>query len=113
MKNFPVRRTQDDIDELLRELEESGETVVTFAKRRGVPAQTVYGWTKRRREKRRKPPSGQRSKRDLVRVMVAGAEPATSIAYELVVDGVGTVRVPSGFDEGDLARLLRTLREGC
>jgi hypothetical protein len=108
MKSSPVRRTQEEIDSLLLELEESGETVVAFANRRGVSAQTVYGW-----KKRRKPPGDQRSKRELVRVMVAGSEPATSIAYELVLDGFGTIRVPSGFDEGDLVRLLRALRERC
>ena len=113
MNSSPVRRSQEEIDELLRELEGSGETAAAFAKRRGVPVQTVYGWTKRRREKSGKRPANRKSRKELVRVSVGRSEPSTAIAYELVLDGFGTVRIPSGFDEGDLVRLLRALREPC
>ena len=107
MKSSPIRRTKEEIDELLRELEKSGETVVEFAKRHGFSAQTVYAWKKGRKQ------GAEQTRRDLVRVMVGEPEPSISIGYELVVHGAGTIRIPPGFDEGDLVRLLRALRERC
>lgn len=84
----------------------SGLTVREFAAAEGISPATLYWWrSKLRRD--------DRGGTELVPVEVV--EPgatldAAPLGFELQVDGAMTVRVPAGFDEVDLRRLIRALR---
>lgn len=79
--------------EALEAFRSSGLSLRRFAARSGVPYSTLCRW--RRAEAPR-----------LVAVEVA---PAAVAALEVSV-GPATVRVPAGFDEGHLVRVVRALR---
>lgn len=87
---------------LIAEQERSGQSVREFAAARGVAAGTLYWWRSRLRD-----PS-----EDLVRVAVVEGAVADSSwcgSFELQLGDV-TLRIPAGFDDGDLRRLLQALR---
>ena len=84
---------------MLAELDRTGETIAAYARRRGVATWSLY---KARRRQRSAAPA------ELVSVEV-GEPLARQASLELVVGEV-VVRVPRGFDEEELSRLVRTLR---
>jgi len=81
-------------------------TVRAFAEMRGIVPATLYWWRAR---------LGRRARSELVPVDVVdgidtlgrGAAPS---CFELQVDPSTTLRIPAGFDEAELRRLLRVLR---
>lgn len=83
-------------------------TVREFAGSRGITPTTLYWW-RSRLGARRKPG-------DLVSVEVVEQEDAVErrslgdANFELRVDGAMVLRIPAGFDEAELRRLLRALR---
>lgn len=86
----------------------SGLTVREFAAAEGITAATLYWWRSRLRRDRR---DGTK----LVPVEVVERRTdldsgASTDGFELQVDGVITLRVPTGFDEAELRRLIRALR---
>lgn len=82
-------------------------TVREFAASRSISPTTLYWW--RCRLRRRRVP-------DLVpvevveREIVVQARHERAAAFELCVDGSLTLRIPPGFDEAELRRLVRALR---
>ncbi len=89
---------------LIAAQEKSGLGVREFAEGRGLAPATMYWWRCRLRER----------STSLVPVAVVDHEvavrrPTTKAAFELAV-GELTLRIPPGFDEGDLRRLVRALR---
>ena len=84
---------------MLAELDQTGESIAAFARRRGVPTWALY---QARRKQRKDGPA------KLVAVEVAEAI-TVDHDFELVVDDV-TLRISSAFDEAALTRLIRTLR---
>jgi hypothetical protein len=89
---------------LIAPQEKSGLGVREFAESRGLVPATMYWWRCRLRER---PTS-------LVPLAVIERDveirrSTTSAAFELTFDSL-TVRIPPGFDEGDLRRLVRALR---
>lgn len=95
---------------LIAAQERSGQSVREFAATRGVNAATLYWWRSRLRQRRR-PRRQRESAVGLVPVtVIEGEEPTgTGDAFELQL-GAMTLRIPRGFDESDLRRLLQTLR---
>lgn len=90
---------------LLRDLESSGQTVAAFARDLGISAWTIYSW--RRQERERRAPREEELP-SFVQLKVASSEvPAQPLEVELE-DGK-RVRVPVGFDEEALRRLLGVL----
>jgi transposase-like protein len=91
---------------LVAEQEGSGQTVREFAAARGIKWRTLYRWRSRL----------QCDGDGFVSVAVVGdasaADTASPVraAFELRIDTGVTLRVPSGFDEGELRRLLQVLR---
>ena len=83
-------------------------TVRAFAESRGVTPTTLYWWRSRLGRKR--------SSADLVPVevvehdIVVDTERGKGADFELHLDSGLTLRVPAGFDEGELRRLVRALR---
>ena len=98
---------------LVREQEESGETVKGFARSRGLSPATLYWWRsalcRRPRSKAGAPRLAQvallSSNGDVVR--------DGSLAFELGLPSGHRLRVPSGFDPEALRRLLSVLEAGC
>jgi len=82
----------------------SGLTVREFAAAEGITAATLYWWrSKLRRDRTQLVP---------VEVVESGADhrSGASGSFEVQVDGSVTLRVPPGFDEAELRRLIRALR---
>jgi hypothetical protein len=114
---------------------DSGLTAKEFASETGVKASTLsfWGWklradggrgaggaTKRRthstgagrRAARRVAPSSrfvEFGPSAVVRAMPAAATPALAVSLEVVLSGGVVVRVPAGFDEATLGRVVRAL----
>jgi len=87
---------------LIAAQERSGQGVREFAGDRGISATTLYWWRSRLRQRRS----------DLVPVtVIEHGEPceARGEAFELQF-GEMKLRIPSGFAESDLRRLLQALR---
>jgi len=106
-------RSAQEIESLLAEYQSSGQSRRNFAALRGISLSTLSGWLQRRGAGAA---VANRSSQRLVRVRVAGAPGGESImtgAFEVAFgDGV-MVRVPHGFDELSLRRLLHALGKGC
>jgi transposase-like protein len=104
-----ARHSADQVREIkatLAELSRSGESVVAFAERLGMSPWTLYSWRKRYGStRRRRVPDTDLM---LVPVEIAGEEDPTAIV-ELAIGDV-SIRVPSGFNEAELTRLLRVIR---
>lgn len=86
----------------------SGLTVREFAAAEGIRAATLYWWRSKLRRDRR-----DVTKLVPVEVVERGSDldsRGSTDGFELHVDGVMTLRVPTGFDEAELRRLIRALR---
>lgn len=87
---------------LIAAQERSGKSVREFAAARGFAAGTLSWWRSRLRKRNE----------DLVRVAVvegASVNDSTRAGFELLLGDL-TLRVPAGFDETELRRLLQVLR---
>jgi transposase len=100
------RAPRDEWAKRVERWKRSGLTAAVFAQREGLNAGTLFWWSS-------KLGRAQRTPRPVVEVVVVPSMAAvrtTALAVE-VRDGV-RVRVPAGFDEDTLRRLLRLLEEG-
>lgn len=96
---------EDDARRALAEVERRGETDVAFERRTGIPVSRLRWWRKRLRAAGPDPMSllpvqVVRSKRSEV--------DSTAAPFEVLV-GERIVRVPPGFDDDALRRLVRAL----
>jgi len=84
----------------------SGQSVPGFAAAQGVAASTLYWWRSRLR----------RNGLELVPVELVEEKPAIEVErpahcdFMLEIEGSLTLRIPPGFDEAELRRLLRAVR---
>jgi hypothetical protein len=97
-----------EVPQLLLEIEASGQSLAAFARERGLETWRLY-------EARRKAGGGgpRRKRRrvvDLAPVEVRGPIPAGPL--ELALSSGHLLRIPVGFDEAELRRLLSVLA-GC
>jgi transposase-like protein len=98
--------------ELVRRWSESGLTAAEFARREGLNAGTLSYWKwRRRREGRRTALARRGSGRAPTFVEVVAPLPAVADRIEVVVDGKHVVRVPDGFDEATLRRVIAVVQE--
>ena len=98
----------EEVPKLLLELEASGQSLAAFARERGLETWRLY-------EARRKAGGGgpRRKRRhavELAPVEVRAATPASPL--ELALSSGHLLRIPAGFDEAELRRLLGVLA-GC
>jgi hypothetical protein len=84
---------------------ESGETLTTFARQRGVPPRRLARWARRLGGAKR----GAAVRFHPVRLVAPAAREAR---IEIVLGGGVEVRVPSGFAVEDLRRVLAVVGEG-
>ena len=98
--------------ELIERWGESGLTGAAFARREGLNAGTLSYWKWRlRREGRRTALARRGSGRGPAFVEVVATIPTVADRIEVVVDGKLVVRVPDGFDDATLRRVLAAVRE--
>jgi transposase-like protein len=94
-----TKTTESQWRRLIAEQEASGLTVREFAACRGLSASTIYWWRSRLHRE-------GRSVAELVPVEVTEAPAAASTAIERIVGDDIVLRLPRGFDEADLRRVL-------
>jgi hypothetical protein len=108
---------------VIAEQERSGLSVREFAEERGLSPWSLYTWRSKLglAGRRRSVKAGRRSRRseipqDLVAVEIVGGATSPQVeelAFEIDLGRGVRVRVPSGFDGDELARLLSTLQSSC
>jgi transposase-like protein len=103
-----TKTTESKWRALIAEQERSGMTAKEFAASRGITPTTLYWW--------RSQLGRRRQTTDLVPVevveheVVVGGRGQRDASFALEVDGDLTLRIPAGFDEAELRRLVRALR---
>lgn len=102
-----TKTTESKWRALIKEQDASGLTVREFAATRGVAPSTMFWW---RCKLRRRRPADETQ---LVPVEVVQAATDPAVAIELVIrDGI-VLRLPRGFDEADLRRVLLAVGKPC
>lgn len=102
-----TKTTESKWRALIGEQEASGLTVREFAEARGVAPSTLFWWRSKLRRGHRADDA------QLVPVEVVDAAADQSTAIELVIhDGI-LLRLPRGFDEADLRRVLAAVGKPC
>jgi hypothetical protein len=97
-----------EVPRLLADLEASGQSVAAFARERRIETWRLY--EARQKARRAEAIRGRSGRNDLVPVAVR--PPATGVAMELALSSGHVLRIPAGFDEAELRRLLGVLT-GC
>ena len=109
---------------LIVDQEKSGLSVREFAEERGMSPWSLYSWRSKlgygRGRRGPKPPAHRPLREEdqgLVAVDVVGPDGSPELeagaGYQVELGGGLRVRVPSGFDERELARLVSVLRSSC
>lgn len=91
--------------ELLAEQERSGLTIAAFSRERGITAQRLY-------EARRRKRGQARGRRQPFAAVTVVEDRAPLLAFEVELASGRRLRIPPGFDEADLVRLVTAL-EAC
>jgi transposase-like protein len=94
------RWNEEDAREVLRALERSGQPVSVFASEHGLDPQRLYLWRRR---------LGASAERTTFQEVVVRAGGSNGDRFEVVLASGTTVRVPTGFDDDALVRLLDVL----
>lgn len=102
------RRSQVEWSQRVRRFNRSGLTLEEFARQEGVSPGQLAWWTGRLRSLRA---SNRQTAPAFVELVPAQAPAPAGI--ELVLAGGLVMRVPVGFDETTVARLVRTLGGTC
>jgi len=102
-KTQQQRPREQTIAELISAQKKSGMSIAAFARERGVPAWELYQATRPKRKRR-----AAKRRVDFVEVAVSPKAPADA-PLELVLPGDLRVRVPPGFDELTLRRIVGAL----
>ena len=103
-----TKTTESKWRDLIAEQERSGLTVRAFAECRGISAPTMYWWRCRLGRPRR---ANELVPVEIVEDDVVGGSRGTfAPGFELQIADALILRIPTGFDEGELLRLVRALR---
>lgn len=104
-KRDPRTPRNEEVPELLRELEASGGSLAAFARERGLSPWKLY--EARRGSTTDAKPKRRRRRKDLVPVRVVDDRKIEPL--ELVLASGHRLRIPAGFDESSLRRLMGVL----
>lgn len=88
---------------------DSGLTAREFATETGLNANTLQWWSSRLAREGGRKPAARRHRAWPKFIEVGGTAPSTGATLELVVSDT-VVRVPAGFDEATLRRVLAVVR---
>jgi hypothetical protein len=93
--------------------ERSGLSIRTFAAREGLKAGSLSFWKWKLAQRRSSRPAqaAQVAPLRFVELTAKAAPPIAAARFEVVLTSGRTVRVPEGFDAGELARLVGALEE--
>lgn len=94
-------------------LERSGLSLRAFAEREGLKRGSLscWKWKLAGRRGRRRPASPSVAPLRFVELTAKAASPAGAVGFEVVLASGRRVRVPGGFDAGELSRLVQVLEE--
>ena len=110
-KRTRVNRTREEIHNIIREFQASGLTKIAFGKTRGINPHLLGRWIRDERE--RAPTPRKSSKSRVIPVRIRPSAPTTPDAshgtVEIVLSNGRRLRVPAGFDEDSLLRLVNLL----
>jgi transcriptional regulator with XRE-family HTH domain len=106
------RHTRAEIDAILDQRDRKGLTYEELAERTGVAKSTLSWWSWRRRREGGEREGGRRLPR-FAEVVTTPEPPRAGRGIELTTAAGLELRVPPGFDEETLARVLALLARGC
>ena len=89
---------------LLRELEESGETIKAFCTRKGISTWSIYHWRRRLRDTPTEKPT-------LLPIRVIDSNGSTDAIYEIGLRNGRTLKVVPGFNSSELKRLVAIVEQ--
>jgi hypothetical protein len=105
------RRSRDEWSAIIEKWRGGGLTAGDFSHREGIKKQTLLHWSWRLGPKTNTNDHGSDKPAKTEKSEAVGfievARPARSVGIELVLENGTIVRVPDGFDEIALARILR------
>ncbi len=108
------RRSSAEIEALVRKFYESGLTRAKFARKQGIPIQTIHSWLRKKRGASKPQSSSGSRPAGFVPVQLkkeaAGTSSTPSLRLELASGS--TLLIPEGFSTTELARVLLVL-ERC
>lgn len=113
----PPTRREREVEEALEEGNRRGEGEDAVAKRLGIKVSTLRWWASQIRcRAARRQGAGPGSPTALaapafIEVHVESRRPA--LGFEVVIENGREVRVPLGFDAGELVRLVQVLERSC
>jgi len=96
------------VREILARWDASDLSKAAFCRREGIASVTLTRWLRRFGSGSRQP-RGRRG----VFVEVRPAQVTRAVGFEVALPGGVTLRVPLGFEDADLSRLLQVLRPTC
>lgn len=99
------RRRREAIAQVLSDFESSGQSATAFCESAGLSAVTLTRWQREQRVHVSREPGPE-----LVEIRAAPPRPGP---FELTLPSGAVLRVPRGFDPGELERLLCALRSAC
>lgn len=102
----------EEMESLLSRWASSGLTQRAFAEHEGVPYSTLLYWRRRLSRKKTTRPRRRAEIPELAPVRIVPDAARSAPSFEVRTPSGLTVSVPTGFDEGELSRLLGTL-QGC
>jgi len=106
------RHTRTEIDAILDERDREGLTYDELAERTGVAKSTLSWWSWRRRREGGERKGGRRTAH-FAEVVTTPERVRDGKGIELTTASGLELRVPPGFDEETLARVLGLLTRGC
>ena len=102
-----MRRSKEEIEEILERLEASGQSVREFATRNGLAVSTVDLWRRKARG------AVKASKSELRRVSILGSSNASSEPFEVCFPNGPTLRVPVRASREAAESMLRAFLSAC
>jgi hypothetical protein len=109
-----TRRSRADWRRLLSRQAHSGLSIAEFCRREGVRPQSLSWWRWKLRAAAERPTDVTPNEPRFLELEIAGVPSADpGIAFEIALPGDVVVRVPRGFDPGELERLMRAVRASC
>ena len=92
-----------EMQELLRELEQSGETIKAFCAKKGISTWSIYHWRRRLRDTAADKPERRTA---LLPIQVIDSNGAGASSYEVSLRNGRTLKVVPGFNSSEVERLL-------
>jgi transposase-like protein len=111
-KRTRVNRTREEVHNIIGEFQASGLTQIAFGKARGINPNLLGRWMRDERERATTRKKTSKSRVIPVRIRRPSAPTTPDVSHgtvEIVLANGRRLRVPAGFDEDSLLRLVNLL----